>query len=420
MKRILIVEDSKLFATMISRKIRFELELERDIAFSFKEAVLLVQEHKSEYSLAVVELSLPDAPEGQILDFLLGENIPIIVFTNQFNDELRDTMRAKNVVDYISKEGGPQVVEYLIDSIDRFYKNQFYRILVVDDSTTSRQAMRDLLESQQFNVIEAASGAKALQMLEQYPDTRVVISDYNMPGMDGYELVLKIRQDHPKSKLAIIGISGYGAGLLSVRFLKAGASDFLTKPNLEEELYCRINQNIEMLNYIETIEKSSNIDYLTGISNRRYFISVGQKLIENAKRGNIQLTIALLDIDHFKAINDTHGYEAGDTVLIEVAQLLTRNFRASDLVSRFGGEEFCLAATNMNRESTLAVFERIRSQIAAKKIPCGDGHVSVTVSIGVITGIANSMEELLKHAEELLLLAKKNGRNRIETGIIGK
>ncbi len=403
---------------MISRKIRFELELERDIVTSFKDAVASIQEHKSEYSLAVVELNLPDARDGEIVDYLLAENIPIIVFTTQFSDELRETMRVKNVVDYISKQGGPQSVDYLINSIDRFFKNRLSRILVVDDSGTSRQALRDLLESQQFIVIEASNGAKALQLLEQYPDTRVVITDYNMPGMDGFELVTRIRQDHPKNKLAIIGISGYGSGLLSVRFLKAGASDFLTKPYLEEELFCRINQNIEMLEYIETIEKSSNIDYLTGISNRRYFLGVGQKLIENAKRGNIKLTVALVDIDRFKTINDTHGYEAGDTVLIEVAQLLTRNFRASDLVSRFGGEQFCLAATNMNRESTIAVFERIRTQIAAKKIRCGDVHVSVTVSIGVIAGIAASMDMLLKQAEELLLQAKKNGRNRVEIGML--
>lgn len=403
---------------MISRRIRFDLQMERDLAVSFKEAVTCVQNNQAGYSLAVVELNLPDAQEGQIIDYLLAENIPVIVFTNQFSDELRDIMRAKNVVDYIYKEGGPQVIDYLIDSIDRFFKNRFSRILVVDDSTTSRVALKELLESQQFVVIEASSGIKALQLLEQYPDTRVVITDYNMPGMDGFELVLRIRQDHPKNKLAIIGVSSYGAGLLSVRFLKAGASDFLTKPFLEEELFCRINQNIEMLEFIETIEKSSHIDYLTGISNRRYFITVGQKLIENARRGNIQLAVALLDIDHFKAINDTYGYEAGDTVLIEVAQLLTRNFRATDLVSRFGGEQFCLALTNVNRDSVVVVLERIRAQIEAKKMACGDSYIAVTVSIGIVSGFADSMELLLKRAEEFLLLAKKAGRNRIEIGSI--
>ncbi|MCP5052025.1 MAG: diguanylate cyclase [bacterium] len=416
MKRILIVEDSKMFATMISRKIRFELEFERDIAPTLKRAKELIRENKGHYFLAVVDLNLPDAPDGQSVDYVLSRDIPVIVFTSQFNDEIRERMLSKNVVDYILKEGGPQVVDYLINSIDRFYKNQFSKVMVVDDSRTSRTSMTLLLESQQFVVIEAPSGTKALALLEKHPDTKVIICDYNMPGMDGFELITRIRQNYPKNRLAVIGVSGYGTGLLSVRLLKAGASDFLTKPFLEEELYCRINQNIEMLEYIDTIEKTSNVDHLTGIFNRRYFFQLGHKLIENMKRNNIHLTVAMINIDRFKVINDNYGYEAGDAVLIEVSQLLTRSFRSADVIARFGGEQFCIAAPNMDRQSTSAVFERVRTQVAKKRIECGNTRVSVTVSIGVTTLGADSIDEMLKRAEELLRDAKKNGRNRIEVG----
>jgi diguanylate cyclase (GGDEF)-like protein len=415
LKRILIVEDSKMFATMISRKIRFELDFERDTAPTFKDARNLIAKHQKEYFLAVVDLNLPDAPDGEVVDYVQSKGIPVIVFTSQFSDEIRDRMLAKNVVDYILKEGGPQVVDYLIHSIDRFYKNRYSKILVVDDSKTARIAMKEVLESQQFHVLEADSGPTALALLEKHPETKVVITDYNMPGMDGFELVTRIRQDRPKGELAIIGISGYGSGLLSVRFLKAGASDFLTKPYMEEELYCRINQNIEMLEYIDTVEKSSNVDYLTGIYNRRYFFQMGQKLIENAKRGNITLTAAMIDIDRFKSINDKHGYEAGDIILIEVAQILTRSFRSADIVARFGGEQFCILAPNMNRECTEVVFDRIRSRIERKKIPIEEDNVNITVSIGATIGETGSIEEMMKQSEDLLLRAKKNGRNRIET-----
>jgi diguanylate cyclase (GGDEF)-like protein len=404
-----------MFATMVSRKIRFELDFERDIAPTFKAARELLETYKKDYFLAVVDLHLPDAPDGEVVDYVLAEGIPVIVFTSQFSDEIRDRMLAKNVVDYILKEGGPQVVDYLIHSIDRFYKNRYSKIIVVDDSKTARSAMKEVLESQQFDVLEAGSGQAALTLLEKHPETKVVITDYNMPGMDGFELVSRIRQDHPKSGLAIIGISGYGSGLLSVRFLKAGASDFLTKPYMEEELYCRINQNIEMLEYIDTIEKSSNIDYLTGIYNRRYFFQMGQKLIENVKRGNITLTAAMIDIDHFKAINDQFGYEAGDIILIEVAQILTRSFRCADIVARFGGEQFCILAPNMNRESTYTVFERIRTRIEKKKILWEDEPINITVSIGATVNGADSIEDMMKKAEELLLTAKKNGRNCTES-----
>jgi diguanylate cyclase (GGDEF)-like protein len=411
LKRILIVEDSKMFATMISRKIRFELDFERDVATTLAAAKELIEKKKTEYFLAVLDLHLPDAKEGEIVDYVLSKGIPVIVFTAQFSDEIRERMLSKNVVDYILKEGGPQVVDYLIESIDRFDKNRLSKVMVVDDSRTSRESMRQPLASQQFNVIQAASGAKALELLEKHPDTKVVITDYNMPGMDGFELIARIRQTHPKNKLAIIGVSGYGTGLLSARFLKTGANDFLTKPFLEEELYCRLNQNIEMLDYIETIERTANTDELTGISNRRYFFQLGEKLIENAKRGNIHLTVAMIDVDRLKAVNNAHGYEAGDTVLVEVAQLLGRSFRSADVIARLGGEQFCIAATNMKPDRTKAVFERVRQQVEKKKIRYGDLALSVTVSVGATTELQDSIGDMLKLAEVLLYNAKKNGRN---------
>ena len=411
MKRVLVVEDSKMLATLISRKIHSELKFEKDIAASFKEAVELIRQHRDEYFVAVLDLHLPDAPYGEIVDYVLSEKIPVIVFTSQFSDEIREKMWSKNVVDYVVKEGGPQVIDYLIYGIDRFYKNRFNKIMVVDDSSTSRVAMKTLLEAQKFIVIEADNGEKALELLFQNPDTKIVITDYNMPGMDGFELVTHIRERFPKDKVAIIGMSAYGTSLLSAKFLKRGASDFLTKPYLEEELYCRINQNLEMLEQMDTIEKTANIDFLTGIYNRRYFFVAGQKLFENARRGNIHLTAAMIDIDRLKSINDTHGYEAGDLVVKEIALLLNRNFRAADIVSRFGGEEFAILASNMDKECTVDVFERIRDLIEKKKMKWGKKTLSVTVSIGVTTEDADSLEEMVKKTDILRSRAKENGRN---------
>jgi diguanylate cyclase (GGDEF)-like protein len=232
-----------------------------------------------------------------------------------------------------------------------------------------------------------------------------------MPGMDGAQLVCRIRQKYPKNKLAVIGISAYGTNLLSARFLKNGASDFLTKPFLEEELFCRISQNIEMLEYLETIDNLSNIDYLTGIYNRGYLFRFGQKIFENAKRGNLHLTVAMVDIDDLEPINEKYGYEAGDIAVKEIAQLLDRNFRAADIVTRFGGQEFCIIASNMNRDYTEEVFDRIRSLVELKKFYIDSQTLPLTVSIGVATRIENSLEDMVKHADSLRIRAKKNGKN---------
>lgn len=411
MKRVLIVEDSKTMSAMLGRRVRSDLKLQHDIAGSFKEAKEFLKKHWEDYVVAVVDLHLPDAPKGEVVDYVLHQKIPVIVFTSQFSDEMRETMLSKNVVDYVVKEGGPQVIDYLIRSIERFYKNRFVKVMVVDDSSTSRSAMKFLLEAQKFVVVEASSGKEALKMLEENPEVRLLITDYNMPKMDGFQLVSRIREKLPKDKLAIIGISAYGTSLMSARFLKAGASDFLTKPFLEEELFCRINQNLEMLEYIDTIKNISNIDFLTGIFNRRYLFRFGQKLYENAKRGNIDLTAALVHIDRLGEINDKYGFEVGDNVVKEIAQMLTRNFRAADIVVRFGGEDFAILATNMDKSYTTQVFERIRTRIAERKITCCDHTLSITASIGVTTRFGDSLEGMVKRADSLRYQAKQDGRD---------
>jgi diguanylate cyclase (GGDEF)-like protein len=413
MKRVLIVEDSKMLAILISRRIAADLKFERDVAPTFKHARQFIEDPENDYFLAVVDLHLPDAPKGEIVDFVMENNIPVIVFTSHFSDEIRETMLTKNVVDYIVKEGGPYVIDYLISSIDRFYKNQYTKILIVDDSQTSRASLRHLLEGQKFHILEAGNGEEALGILRSKNDIKLVITDYNMPGMDGFQLVSRIRETHPKNRLPIIGISAYGTSLLSARFLKNGASDFITKPFLEEELFCRINQNLEMLEHIQTIKEISNIDYLTGIYNRRYFFQFGQKLLENAKRGNLHLTAAIIDIDGMKRINERWGYEAGDQVVYEIAQMLNRNFRKSDMVARFGGKEFAVLATNMDLKHTATVFERIRATIEYKRIPFGNRMLSVTVSIGVTTKLEDSLKKMIKCGDSFRRKAKMMGKNRV-------
>lgn len=417
MPRILIVEDSKMFATLISRKIRSDLRCDRDVAPTFKKARELIDKRGDDYFVAVLDLHLPDAHKGEVVDYVLEKNIPVIVFTGEFSDQIRDNMLAKNVVDYVVKQGGPEVVDYLIHSINRFRRNKFAKILLVDDSRTSRRSVRSLLETQSFIVNEAGDGQEALEILEENPDTKLVITDFNMPGMDGCELTMRIRKRFPKNKLAVIGLSAYGTSLMSARFLKAGASDFLTKPYLEEELYCRVNQNIEMLEYIDKIERTATIDYLTGIYNRHYTFHVGQKLQENAKRGNLDLTVALINVDNLRTINDDYSFECGDNVLKEFARILTQNFRSADVVSRFGGETFCVIATNMKKDSTLSVFERIRNTIKQTQIKCEDKTLSVTASIGVTVHPAANLDEMVKRAESLVKEAKGRGRDKVITDI---
>jgi len=235
-----------------------------------------------------------------------------------------------------------------------------------------------------------------------------------MPKMDGYELIAHIRDKYPRHQMGIIGVSAQGGSIMSSMFLKGGANDFLTKPFSKEEFVCRINQNVDLLELIQEIKETSNRDYLSNLYNRRYFFEVGQRYLENALRNNLTLTIAMLDIDHFKVVNDTYGHEAGDVVIKRVAALLDEAVRKTDILARLGGEEFCVLAVNMKQADAVQVFGRIRARIEAEEIDYEGNLLQVTISIGVTTNLSNSLADIVQQADEMLYRAKGGGRNRVE------
>lgn len=410
MERILIVEDSKVIAKAIQIEIINKLNFFCDTANTLKEAKEKIETPSNEYFMAILDLNLPDTREGEIVDFFIKSEIPSIVFTAVFDTKVRDKIVKENIVDYVLKEN-PQSIEYLINTITRLYKNRLIKVLVVDDSVSSRKHLIHMLKNQQFNVFEACNGREALDKLAEHPDIKLVITDYDMPIIDGFELISKIREKHTRNQMAIVGISGYKSGLLSAKLLKKGANDFVVKPFLEEEFKCRINQNVELLEYIDEIKKASNRDYLTGLYNRRYLYNYGEKLLENAKRSHFTIVTAMIDIDHFKKINDTYGHAAGDLVLKYIGKLLLDNLRTSDILVRFGGEEFCILATNMNQRGAETLFEKLRQQVEESKIPTINESISTTISIGVNMQIESTLDAIINRADDLLYKAKQSGRN---------
>jgi PleD family two-component response regulator len=208
--------------------------------------------------------------------------------------------------------------------------------------------------------VEAANSDLVMKILEMEPEIKLVIVDYDMPVLDGFQLTTLIRKKYPKEKLAIIGISAYGSNIISTQFLKMGANDFILKPFSKAEFGFRVLQNVEMLDYMDIIRKSASIDFLTGLHNRRYFFDVGEKMFANAKRENFEIIIAMLDIDNFKAINDTYGHSSGDNVLRHTDSVLSAHFRKADLVARFRGDEFCIIAVNLKERNADWKFEKLK------------------------------------------------------------
>jgi diguanylate cyclase (GGDEF)-like protein len=410
--QILLVDDSRVLGASIKDKVERRLGLRVRWAPTFTEGQALIESDPNRFFVALLDLNLPDAPRGAIVDVALHYRIPSIVFSAELSERMRQNLLRRRIIDFIAKEN-PQNIEYAIGLVQRIYRNRWLKVLVVDDSWTARNWLYDLVKVHQYRVIDAPDGLEALRVLHRHPDIRLVITDFYMPRMDGFELTARIRSEFHKEELAIIGLSSYGDRALATRFIKNGANDFINKPIMPEELYTRLTQNIERIEYIHTIREASHRDYLTGLYNRRYFFETGQKLYASARRGHLNLALAMIDLDRFKSVNDRYGHEAGDIVLAAVARRLSQQLREADLVARLGGEEFAVLTVNMDPGYLIDKFELIRNDIAAEPITIPGHDLFVTVSVGLCDELADSLSGMVNAADRNLYTAKAWGRNQV-------
>ena len=195
------------------------------------------------------------------------------------------------------------------------------------------------------------------------------------------------------------------------RFIKSGANDYLTKPYCHEEFFCRVLQNVEHVEHIEAIRRAANSDYLTGLPNRRHFFGRVDSIL---KRAPAQMMLALIDLDHFKSVNDNYGHDCGDYVLKEVAKSIASHF-SQYCVARFGGEEFCVFLPDTDPKQAYELMEAFRQDISAKVFHFDNRDFNCTLSIGLTAKFEKTIESMLKSADEHLYKAKELGRNQVVT-----
>jgi len=410
-ERILIVEDNKTLAKLISKKIETALDFKVDVAYSLSEAKLFIKTYK--YFITLLDINLPDAPNGEIVDYALKKENHVIVLSANIDKDFRQNMLQKNIIDYVNK-GGINDINYIINTISRLQKNKNHTVLVVDDSMVFRKQMHKLLENMFFNVITVAHGEEALGILSTKSEIDLVLTDYHMPVMDGLELTYEIRKEHTKNELAILAVSSNKDNEVNAIFLKTGANDFITKPFSKEEFSCRINNTIEALENIQIVTNHANRDYLTGLYNRRYFFDSMGEYEDEIRESGEQFAVAMIDIDHFKKINDTYGHDIGDKIIIALSEILRTSTSHRDVVARFGGEEFCVVLKNINRYSAKDIFERIREEIEKFSFHVErETYIKFTVSIGLVMNSEDSLEEIINQADMMLYNAKNDGRNKV-------
>ena len=409
MNKILLIEDSKMVSRALSMSITKELNVEVDTAFTLSEAKQKLA-NQSHYFAALVDLTLPDAPSGEALDEVLEWHIPAIVMTASFNEKKREELLDRGLVDYVVKDSKTSF-SYVVGLLRRLYLNQFISVLVVEDSFTGMQFVTRQLKRWLLNVYEASDGLQALDILKAHPEIQLVLADYHMPKMNGMELVRALRERRDKEDLAIIGISAINEKTLSATFIKYGANDFLTKPFAQEELQCRVNHNLETLELISKLRETTYRDYLTQLFNRRYLFDIAQKRFNENLFGGKNIIMMVMDIDHFKRINDTYGHKAGDIVLQKTAELLQQHF-PDGITFRLGGEEFGLLMFDTPYETALQRIEAYRNDLRDHPMELSE-ITYITASYGVTDAATDDMSDMVQIADRLLYQAKNEGRDRI-------
>lgn len=296
------------------------------------------------------------------------------------------------------------------------------RVLVAEDDAMFRMILRTWLESWGYEVTVAEDGAKAWQILQEIRAPHLLILDWIMPQLNGIELCRLVRERASMPYQYILLVTAKDDKQDLVRGLEAGADDYLSKPFDRDELRARLRTGRRILTLQseefkarEELRLQATHDGLTGIWNRNAILDLLHREFDLAARSGSAMGLIMIDLDHFKSVNDTYGHLAGDDVLIEASRRMQQAVRSYDLIGRYGGEEFLVVSPDCGIDEIQMCAERIRSAIAEQPILVHGSEISVTVSAGVaiLTPRLNTEKEALAAADAALYRAKSGGRNRI-------
>ncbi len=299
-------------------------------------------------------------------------------------------------------------------------------LLIIDDSAAIRQQVSaTFADGPLFSrVLQASDGVEGFKILVSH-EVDIVLCDLEMPGIDGMKfLALLQSRDDLKDKPVIL-LTSHDDVESKVRGLESGASDYITKPFEPMELVARLKVHLHLKCLQDELRRSNHLllelaqsDPLTRLCNRRSLTEMLEHEVHRCGRNQKPCALIMIDIDHFKRVNDQYGHQSGDEVLVSFADLLRNQLRTYDLAARYGGEEFCLVLPETNMEQALEVAERIRLKIETHRfnVPLNDLHLTASFGVSVrLPDCGDSEDQLLRIADEALYLAKHNGRNRVES-----
>jgi diguanylate cyclase (GGDEF)-like protein len=287
-------------------------------------------------------------------------------------------------------------------------------VLIIDDSKDVHRLVKARLRQEDLEFISAESGPEGIQLAgERQP--AIILLDLDMPEMDGYEVLRALKDSKLTRDIPVIILSGLQGAHDKVTAFDLGAIDYVTKPFDLAELRARVRSSLRLNQLVRMLAQRAQIDGLTGLWNRAAFDRRWSEEYARSARHGHPLALALVDIDHFKSINDTFGHPAGDAVLIGLAKLLVRELRSSDVACRYGGEEFALIMPDTSPDAAMQTCERLRVALESLTWPRHPER-KVTMSIGCVGADrvpSVSAERWIELVDQALYAGKRGGRNRV-------
>jgi diguanylate cyclase (GGDEF)-like protein len=287
-------------------------------------------------------------------------------------------------------------------------------VLIVDDSADVHRLLKVRLKNEELEFLSASDGVEGVTMADQQQPALIIL-DVDMPGMDGLSALRRLKELPRTQHIPVIVLSGLHSPQDKVMAFDLGAIDYITKPFELTELRVRVRSALRMQLLVQMLAQRAQIDGMTGLWNRTFFDRRWSEEHARCSRYGHSMSVALLDLDHFKSVNDSFGHPAGDMVLQVLAKVLQRESRHSDLACRYGGEEFVLLMPDTSAADAATVCERIRTAVESARFPRFPS-LRVTVSIGIAGSSAASTvsaEQWVETADHNLYSAKRSGRNRI-------
>jgi len=292
------------------------------------------------------------------------------------------------------------------------------KILIAEDDSISCQALENNLKEWGYDVISARDGNQAWE-IARANDIRLAILDWNMPGLDGIELSHKIRNEYQREDskyIYIILLTGRGEQEDIIQGLSTGADDYMTKPYSFVELKYRVQNGERIIKNEDKRIMLASLDNLTKLWNRNKIFSFLDMELERGERENTPTGVVMIDIDHFKQINDRYGHLIGDEILVEVAGRLKKAIRPYDKIGRYGGDEIFVVLPKCGNQEAKIIAKRLYNSVTKTKIPTEVGSLKINISIGCVSNEKFpqvSKMQLIQASDNALLSAKKKGRDRI-------